>query len=219
MRRLASAFAIGTALLVVGVTPAFADNPGFGRDPGGVSVTVSQAGGSGAYAEAGGSSGIECRYFKERLPTDGDMSHQGEDGQWYAYWCGDGVNLWLGNLWVPATVPAVAPATLAQLARRYLPLPPPAIQSSPAATTDQVTNVPTWLWTDPATWGVRTATASVPNESATVTATPVSVTWTMGDGSRVVCRSCPLDVRLELESRGLGASGRKGIGSRVLLPH
>jgi hypothetical protein len=56
------------------------------------------------------------------------------------------------------------------------------------ATTDQVTNVPTWLWIDPATWGVRTATASVPNESATVTATPVSVTWTMGDGSRVVCR-------------------------------
>jgi hypothetical protein len=188
MRRLASAFAIGTTLLLIVATPALADNPGFGRLPGGVSVTVSQAGGPGAYSEDGSGSGIACKYVKEDLPTDGETSHQGEEGQWYAYWCGDGVNLWLGNLWVPATVPAVAPATLAQMARRYLPLPPPAIQSSPATTTDQVTNVPTWLWTDPATWGVRTATASVHNESATVTATPVSVTWTTGDGSRVVCR-------------------------------
>jgi hypothetical protein len=28
----------------------------------------------------------------------------------------------------------------------------------------------------------------VPNESATVVATPLSVTWSMGDGSKVICR-------------------------------
>jgi hypothetical protein len=188
VRRLTSAAAIAATLLLVAATPAFADDPFFGRTPGGVSVTVRQAGGPGTYSEAGGNSGISCKYVKEDLPTDGDISHQGEAGQWYGYICGDGTNLWLGNLWVPASQPAVAPIVLAQLARRYLPLPPPGIQSSPATTTDQVTNVPTWLWVAPATWGVRTATASVPNESATVTATPVSVTWTMGDGSRVVCR-------------------------------
>jgi hypothetical protein len=187
MRRLTSAVAIAATLLLVS-TAAWADNPDFGRLPGGVSVTVSQAGGPGAYSDAGGGSGIECKYMKEDLPTDGDISHQGEEGQWYAYICGDGANLWLGNLWVPATQPAVAPVALAQLARRYIPLPAPAIQTSPAATADQVVNVPTWLWADPGTWGVRTATASVPNESATVTATPVTVTWTMGDGSQVVCR-------------------------------
>jgi hypothetical protein len=188
MRRVAKAFAIGATLLLVGAGPASAADPFFGRTPGGVNVTVSQTGGPGAYSEAGGSGGIECRYLKEELPTDGDISHQGEEGQWYAYWCGNGVDLWLGNLWVPATQPAVAPAVLAAMARRYLPLPPPAIQASPAVTADQVVNVPTWLWADPATWGARQATASVPNESATVTATPVTVTWTMGDGSQVVCR-------------------------------
>jgi hypothetical protein len=188
MRRLTTAAAIAATLLLIGATSALADDPFFGRTPGGVSVTVSQAGDPGAYSEAGGSSGISCKYLKEELPTDGDISHQGEAGQWYAYVCGDGANLWLGNLWVPATQPAVAPEALAQLARRYLPLPPPGIQTSPAASSDQIVNVPTWLWVDPATWGPRSATASVPNESATVTATPVSVTWTMGDGSQVVCR-------------------------------
>jgi hypothetical protein len=187
MRRLASASALGTVLLVV-ATPALADNPGFGRLPGGVSVTVSQAGGPGAYSEDGSSGGIDCKYVREKLPTDGDLSHQGEEGQWYAYWCGDGANLWLGNLWVPLSRPAVAPIVLAQMARRYLPLPPPGIQTSPAASSDQIVNVPTWLWVDPATWGPRSATASVPNESATATAVPVMVTWTMGDGSQVVCR-------------------------------
>jgi hypothetical protein len=188
MRRIARTLVLLTALLLAIASPALADNPGFGRDPGGISVRVSQAGGPGAYADAGGGSGIECKYVKEELPTNGDISHQGEDGQWYAYWCGNGVDLWLGNLWVPAAQPAVAPVVLAQLARRYIPLPPPTIQTSPMASADQVVNVPTWLWADPATWGVRRATASVPNESATVTATPVTVTWTMGDGRRVVCR-------------------------------
>jgi hypothetical protein len=32
-----------------------------------------------------------------------------------------------------------------------------------------------------------TATAAVPGLTATVTATPTSVTWTMGDGGRVTC--------------------------------
>jgi hypothetical protein len=44
------------------------------------------------------------------------------------------------------------------------------------------------LWVDPASWGSRSATAAVPGLSATVTAVPVSVTWTMGDGGRVVCQ-------------------------------
>jgi hypothetical protein len=188
VRRLARTFVILTTLMLFWAVPAFADNPGFSRDPGGISITVSQLGGPGAYAEASGGSGIQCKYVKESLPTDGDTSHQGEAGQWYAYVCGDGLNLWLGNLWVPATQPAVAPAVLAQTAWRYLRLPPPGIQTSPDVAADQIVNVPTWLWVDPATWGPRSATASVPNESATATAVPVTVTWTMGDGSQVVCR-------------------------------
>jgi hypothetical protein len=188
MRRVAGTAAFLATLVLVAAAPAFADNPGFSRDPGGVSVTVSQAGSPGAYSEGGGSSGIECRYAKVDLPTNGDLSHQGEEGQWYAYWCGNGADLWLGNLWVPATQPAVAPATLALLARRYLSLPPPGIELNPPAGGDHLVNLESWLWVDPSTWGQRSATASVPNESATVVATPLSVTWNMGDGSKVICR-------------------------------
>ena len=188
MRRLTSATAIAVALLALNARTAWADNPDFGRLPGGVSVAVSQSGGPGGISEAGGTSGISCKYAQEELPTDGDISHQGEDGQWYAYICGDGANLWLGNLWVPAAQPAVSPATLAQMARRYLPLPAPGIRVNPPPDRDQLVNLDSWLWIDPATWGQRSATASVPNESATVVATPVSVTWTMGDGGQVICR-------------------------------
>ena len=196
MRRLTAASVLSMLVLLLSAGGASADgwNPAK-RQPGGVSVTVSQPGGPGAYSEAGGSTGIRCRYkpypkgfIPPSIPIGQPDPHAGEAGTWYASICTNGIELWLGDLWVPVSRPAVAPIVLAQLARRYLPLPPPGIQSSPATTTDQVTNVPTWLWIDPATWGVRTATASVPNESATVTATPVSVTWTMGDGSTVVCR-------------------------------
>jgi hypothetical protein len=211
MHRLTVVLVLIVAVVLLGAGSASAGWDPTERRPGGVAVAVHQAGGPGAYSVAGGSSGIACRYSRypklkgfvpPSIPIGTPDPHAGEPGAWYASICTDGIELWLGDLWVPANQPAVAPAVLAQLARRYLPLPPPSIQTSPAATTDQVTsiqtspaattdqvtNVPTWLWVDPATWGVRTATASVPNESATVTATPVSVTWTMGDGSRVVCR-------------------------------
>jgi hypothetical protein len=53
---------------------------------------------------------------------------------------------------------------------------------------DQLVNVPTWFWLDGNRWVPVSATASVPGESAAATATPMSVTWTLGDGSTVVCR-------------------------------
>jgi hypothetical protein len=196
MRRLTVASVLSVVVLVLSASGASADgwNPAK-RQPTGVSVTVSQPGGPGAYSEAGGGSGIRCRYkpypkgfIPPSIPIGHPDPHAGEAGTWYASICSDGTQLWLGDLWVPASRPAVSPIVLAQMARRYLPLPPPGIQTSPAASSDQIVNVPTWLWVDPATWGPRSATASVPNESATATAVPVTVTWTMGDGSQVVCR-------------------------------
>jgi hypothetical protein len=82
----------------------------------------------------------------------------------------------------------VAPLVLAQEAYRYLPLPAPLIRTNPPVGRAQLVNLPTMLWVDPASWGSRSATAAVPGLSATVTAVPVSVTWTMGDGGRVVCQ-------------------------------
>ena len=76
------------------------------------------------------------------------------------------------------------PAVLAALARQTLGLPSPVIRSSPAQAALQLTNLPTWLWINPAEWVPESKTATVPGESVTATATPVSVTWHPGDGTR-----------------------------------
>jgi hypothetical protein len=82
----------------------------------------------------------------------------------------------------------VSPAELAQLARRYMGLPDPVIGSSPAPGALQLTGLPTWLWVTSAAWRSHTATAQVPGEQVTVTATPVSASWQMGDGSTITCQ-------------------------------
>ena len=93
----------------------------------------------------------------------------------------------------PAGAPAAGPgppdpAVLAALARQTLGLPSPVICSSPAQNALQLTNLPTWLWINPAEWVPHSKTATVPGESVTATATPVSVTWHPGDGSTVTCQ-------------------------------
>lgn len=80
-----------------------------------------------------------------------------------------------------------APAVLAQEAVRYLRLPDPVIQSSPAPWALQLTGLPTWLWVAPGVWRPQSQTAQVPGESVTATATPVSASWQMGDGQTVTC--------------------------------
>ena len=79
------------------------------------------------------------------------------------------------------------PAALAELARQTLGLPSPVIASNPVQDGLQLVNLPTWLWIAPAQWAPRSKTATVPGESVTATATPVSVTWHPGDGSTVTC--------------------------------
>jgi hypothetical protein len=156
------------------------------RGTGGVGISVSTPARQGGISEAG-SSGVTCDYLRVEDPDivgPVQAQHGGERGTVYVYNCGGPG----GILWVPARRPAVAPGVLAARARRFLPLPAPRIQTSPPPGRDQLVGLRTWLWVDRATFEVRSATASVPGVSATVTAVPVAVTWTMGDGSRVVCR-------------------------------
>lgn len=87
----------------------------------------------------------------------------------------------------PGGQPTVSAATLAEQARRFLPLPAPIIRTNPTPDHDQLVNLPTWLWVAASSWNLRTATASVPGLSVTVTAVPVTVTWVTGDGGRVLC--------------------------------
>jgi hypothetical protein len=79
------------------------------------------------------------------------------------------------------------PGVLAQLAVSYLRLAGPVIQSSPKPAALQLTGLPVWLWIAPAAWQPQSATAQVPGESVTATATPVSAAWSMGDGKTVTC--------------------------------
>jgi hypothetical protein len=80
------------------------------------------------------------------------------------------------------------PAVLAALARQTLGLPSSVIRASPAQDALQLANLPTWLWISPAEWAPESKTATVPGESVTATATPVSVTWHPGDGTTVTCQ-------------------------------
>ena len=186
-----------TALVFAGLllglsTPASANvDPVPGR--GGVGIGVSTSGGSGI--SLSGTGGRTCRWTVTRAtepepfkriwakipPPPGEAA---SSGQWARWDCSDGT---AGIAWLPDNRPVVAPVVLAREAYRYLPLPPPRIRTNPPADRDQLVNLRTWLWVDPASWGSRKATASVPGLSATVTAVPVSVTWTMGEGSQVVC--------------------------------
>jgi hypothetical protein len=198
VHKVATVVTAAIALLVVGVAPVSADvNPVPGDTGAGISVSVSGA--RGGQAGGGGGGGRPCTYLRANTP--GDFTSElvnppppptpGETGSWYFYECADPQAPFGssgGLMWVPDNRPAVPPAVLAQEAYKFVPAPPPAIRTNPAVAFDQVVNVPTWLWVDAATWGPRSATASVPNESATVTAVPISVTWTMGDGGQVVCR-------------------------------
>jgi hypothetical protein len=57
------------------------------------------------------------------------------------------------------------PAVLAALARQTLGLPSPVIRSSPAQAALQLTNLPTWLWINPAEWVPESKTATVPGRA------------------------------------------------------
>lgn len=130
-----------------------------------------------------------------QLSTEGvpGLASGGPSGSWYLETC-PGANGGLPStvvVWVPTptvSVPApvvVAPTTVAEKAERSIQLPDPGLHFNPSDYS--VVNLPTWLWIDSTMWHSYSATASVGRISATAVATPVSVTWSMGDGSSVVC--------------------------------
>ncbi|WP_335989892.1 hypothetical protein [Glycomyces sp. MUSA5-2] len=79
----------------------------------------------------------------------------------------------------------ISTEVLAQRAVDRLVLLQPQIGASPES--QQLVRLPTWLWVEEATWSVRVAEAAAGDMTATATATPVAVSWDMGDGSTVDC--------------------------------
>ncbi|MGI5214862.1 hypothetical protein [Plantactinospora sp. CA-290183] len=126
-----------------------------------------------------------CRY--ERLTEQAPSPPGAGQGAWYQRVClqDNGVStspaVWLEQGQAGAEA-------LAREAVSRLRLPSPVIRRNPASAAVLV-QVPVWLWVDPAAWGPRRATASVPGLSVTATATPTRVVWSPGDGSAgVVCQ-------------------------------
>lgn len=81
------------------------------------------------------------------------------------------------------------PAELAAAALATLDLPTPKIGSAPCTGPDCMgaVGVPVWLWTQP--WTPKTTTAAVRGTKITATAKVAKVTWSMGDGGTVTCKS------------------------------
>ncbi len=96
----------------------------------------------------------------------------------------------------PAAPPAPPPSImLAQQAWGELTLPPPNPSRSPSGILKEsghpytVVNADTWFWTDPATFQPVSKTVTAGTVWGKATATPVSLTFTPGDGSHpVTCK-------------------------------
>lgn len=189
------AFAIGLGGAISG--PAVADGTGDAFNDGDeIGAGARQVG---TNPEGGGGSGggeNPCHY--RLMDEDGQRAAQGlADGGW-GNPGGEGPGAWylgicdIGNGQTTGTTvwladPPVDPAALAQEALDRTPIPTPEIRLNPPAGRDQVVNVPTWMWLDPASWAPVTASASAGVVTVTTTATPMSVSWDMGNGDVVVC--------------------------------
>jgi hypothetical protein len=165
-------------------TPGWPSDPGSGGSGGGGQVSCHDSNGAAApcYDPVLGWMGGDGCYYK-RVDANNPPPGAVQPGAWYRVTCGN-----TGNVVWMADGQAPGPALLGQQAVRLLMLPSPLIRTNPSVAGQVLVQVPVWLWLDAASWGTRSATASVPGISVTATATPTSVDWSPGDGSSLTCR-------------------------------
>jgi hypothetical protein len=192
---------LATCGLLIGVSQGIL-SPGAGASGGtdhGNTVTVvvtnrsvSPGHSSGTESAVGPRNVYVCTYtWAPPSMTAGLMTGGPEAGQFYIVTCTgpglashDSIIVWLANQ-VYGSSEGITPSAVAQRAASSIVLPSPVIRTDPAAAS--VVNIQTWLWIDPSVWHPRKATASLAGISATATATPLSVDFSMGDGSHLVC--------------------------------
>jgi hypothetical protein len=125
------------------------------------------------------------------------------------------------EIWFATPPGAVDPRTLALQAERQLRLPQPSGHRSPSETQSYrgspftYANLWTWFWTDPGTWRTRKATARAGGVSATVTVSPVQLTFSPGDGSASVACSGPGRPWSSSDGEGAPPSGACGFQYRT----
>jgi hypothetical protein len=190
----AATLALLAAVLGAVVAPAGADGTGDawtdGRSVGASAADDDATSGRGG---GGGGSAVTCTY--ERLGPDdaraademaglGILAGGQGAGAWYRRNCRGP-----GGAWSAATVwvPAADPVALARRARDQVPVPAPAVGTSPPATEGALVNVPTWLWVDRSLWRPVSVTVTAGDVTVTATATPQRVEWSTGDGGGLTC--------------------------------
>lgn len=128
---------------------------------------------------------VEDDFAVHVYDADGQVQFS-ETGRWLQKVCPGVGAVAVGGLFIIPEGGAVDVEALAEEALASVSIPGPAIRTSPDIDRIYV-RVPTWLWVDGTWWHGYQATASAGRVSATVTATPRSSSWTLGDGSTVRC--------------------------------
>lgn len=131
--------------------------------------------------------GAEDAQLADAMAAKGWGSEKGTGpGSWYRKICTSETGAQTATVvWVP---PRTAnPRALAEEASDRASIPLPGIRLSPPETREQVVNVMTWLWIDADQWQPVSSSASAGMVTATATAVPESVTWSMGNGDTVTC--------------------------------
>ena len=131
--------------------------------------------------------GAEDAQLADAMAAKGWGNEKGTGpGSWYRKICISATGAESATVvWVP---PRTAdPRALAEDASDRAPIPLPGIRLSPPETREQVVNVMTWMWIDPDQWQPVSSSATAGAVTATATAVPESVTWSMGNGDTVTC--------------------------------
>jgi hypothetical protein len=113
---------------------------------------------------------------------------QGEGpGKWYRKVCTDEQGQSRGTVVWVADRESVDPVVLAEQAAERVAVPEPSVNLNPSLAQNQIVNLATVLWIDPAQWQPVTTSASAAGVTANVAARPLRVEWDMGNGDTVTC--------------------------------
>lgn len=108
-------------------------------------------------------------------------------GKWYRKVCTDEQGQSKGTVVWVADREAVDPMVLAEQAAERVAIPEPSANLNPSPAQNQIVNLATLLWIDPAQWQPVTTSASAAGVTANVAARPLRVEWDMGNGDTVTC--------------------------------
>lgn len=200
--RILTAMGLGLIAAMMAALPASADDrPGgsggaYIDGEGDPTATATESGGSGGSGGGGGGGGespcewhvvIEDDFEFGIYSVDTLETQHSATGRWLEYWCdGYGATEVDGYFLIPEGG-LVDPRALAEQALASAQIAPPTIRTSPSENGRLYVQVPTWLWVDVGWWRSYEATAQTGRIWSTVTARPVSVSWSLGDGSTVSC--------------------------------